>query len=52
MLVLLLVEKFDQGAIADSSVFIAWEKIESVSGSKDLHEIADEGSFPGAGITT
>jgi hypothetical protein len=36
MLVLLIVEKLDQGAVPDSGVFIAWEKIESVGGSKHV----------------
>lgn len=52
MFVLLVVEKFDQAAVADSSVFIAWEKIEPVGGSKRVDEITDERSFSSAGIAT
>ena len=50
MLGLLSVEKLDQSAIPDSGVFVAWEKIESVGGSKNLDQISDERSFSGAGF--
>jgi hypothetical protein len=52
MIVLLFVEKLDQGAVSDARVFIAGKKIESVGGSKDLDQMSDEGRFSGAGLTS